>query len=89
MCLVGKIAACEISFLPIESRNYSEDVKQVLSIIEGSGLEYSAGVMSTFIRGRSDSIFRLLNDIYDSLDEACSFSMVVKISNLCGCKMKG
>lgn len=50
MCLVGKIAACEISFLPIESRNYSEDVKQVLSIIEGSGLEYSAGVMSTFIR---------------------------------------
>ncbi len=88
MCPVDKIAACEISFLPIESRNYSEDVKQVLSIIERSGLEYSVGVMSTFIRGRGDTIFDLLNEIYVSMDEACSFSMVVKISNLCGCAVR-
>lgn len=85
MCLVGKVAACEISFLPIESSNYANDVKQVITIIEESGLEYSVGVMSTFIRGRSENIFRLLSEIYDALDDACSFSMVVKISNLCGC----
>lgn len=88
MCPVEKVAACELSFLPIQSDSYADDVKKVISLIDESGLEYSVGEMSTLIRGRSKSIFALLNRIYDSLDENCSFEMVVKISNLCGCKLK-
>ena len=87
MCAVGKVAACELSFLPIVSDKYSRDVKTVLDIIENSGLEFEAGSMSTLIRGSSEKIFSLLSQIYDSLDDSCSFSMVVKISNLCGCSI--
>lgn len=87
MCSMGKVAACELSFLPIQSANYAEDVKRVLALVEESGLEHSVGVMSTFIRGHSKEIFSLLNRIYDALDERCSFEMVVKVSNLCGCKV--
>lgn len=53
MCSVGKIAACELSFLPIQSKSYGDDVKQVIALIEESGLDHSVGVMSTLIRGRS------------------------------------
>lgn len=88
MCAVEKVAACEVSFLPIVSENYSNDVKMVLDIIENSGLEFDAGEMSTLIRGSSEKIFALLSQIYNSLDDICSFSMVVKISNLCGCSLK-
>lgn len=87
VCDVGKTTACELSFLPIQSESYADDVKRVVALIQESGLDHSVGVMSTFIRGRSDKIFELLNKIYDSLDEKCSFEMVVKISNLCGCKV--
>ncbi|HHX95286.1 MAG TPA: hypothetical protein GX691_05680 [Clostridia bacterium] len=88
MCPVEKVAACELSFLPIQSDSYGDDVRRVISLIEESGLEYTVGEMSTLVRGNSGSVFALLNRIYDSLDETCSFEMVVKISNLCGCKLK-
>lgn len=85
MCPVGKIAAGEISFLPLGTSDTSNLVKKVIDSIRESGLEYSMGDMSTFVRGEGDKLFQLLKDIYTDLDGECEFVLLVKMSNTCGC----
>ncbi|NLY70798.1 MAG: hypothetical protein GX076_03840 [Clostridiales bacterium] len=87
MCTLGKIAACEISFLPIQSSNANADVNKVIELIEQSGLEYSVGAMSTLVRGQKDIVFNLLEEIYAKMDEECKFVITAKISNICGCEL--
>ncbi|MEL7647326.1 MAG: YkoF family thiamine/hydroxymethylpyrimidine-binding protein [Sedimentibacter sp.] len=85
MCPVEKIASCQITFTPIVSDDYMEDVKRVLDIIEDSGLENSVGVLSTFVRGEKSKVLKLITDIYEIMDSKTKFSMDIKISNICGC----
>jgi uncharacterized protein YqgV (UPF0045/DUF77 family) len=80
-----KIASCQITFTPIVSDNYMDDVKQVLDIINSSGLENSVGVLSTFVRGEKSKVLKLITDIYENMDSITKFSMDIKISNICGC----
>lgn len=88
MCPMGKIAACEISFIPIKRDNYIKDIDQVLSIIKDCHLEYHIGILSTTIRGNKNKIFDLIEQIYETMDEICSFTMNIKLSNICGCTQK-
>jgi uncharacterized protein YqgV (UPF0045/DUF77 family) len=81
-----KIASCQITFTPIVSDNYMDDVKQVLDIINSSGLENSVGVLSTFVRGEKSKVLKLITNIYETMDSRTKFSMDIKISNICGCK---
>lgn len=83
---VGKIASCQISFTLIGSIDYLEDIRQVLNIIGASGLKNDIGVLSTVVIGERSEVLKLIKDIYEAMDDACDFSMDVKISNLCGCK---
>ncbi len=86
MCPLEKIASCQITFTPIVSDNYMEDVKRVLDIINDSGLENSVGVLSTFVRGEKSKVLKLIKDIYENMDSITKFSMDIKISNICGCR---
>lgn len=81
----GFIVSCQISFSPIGSTDYLPKIKQVLDIIEKSGLENSVGIMSTTIRGDKNDVFKLVKKIFDTMESRCSFIMDVKLSNLCGC----
>lgn len=85
MCPLEKIASCQITFTPIVSDNYMEDVKRVLEIINNSGLENSVGVLSTFVRGEKSKVLKLITEIYKNMDSITKFSMDIKISNICGC----
>lgn len=85
MCSMEKIASCEISYIPIISKDYIEDVNKVIEIIKAYKLEYTVGILSTTIRGNKENIFSLIKEIYDKMDEVSSFTMDIKISNICGC----
>lgn len=87
MCTVEKIASCQISFLPIGSSNYLGEINQVLELIQNSGLEISIGTMSTVVRGDKSKVLKLITDIYQTMEDVCSFTMDVKLSNLCGCEI--
>jgi uncharacterized protein YqgV (UPF0045/DUF77 family) len=86
MCPVEKIASCEIAFMPVMSDNYLDDINKVLDIIKAYGLEYNIGILSTTIRGNKEKIFQLIKEIYDTMDEITTFTIDIKISNICGCK---
>ncbi|MGI6711814.1 MAG: YkoF family thiamine/hydroxymethylpyrimidine-binding protein [Bacillota bacterium] len=86
MCAMEKIASCQISFLPIGSIDYFEEIGQVLGIIRDSGLEHDIGILSTVVRGEKSLVFQLIKDIYENMDNHCRFTMDIKISNLCGCE---
>lgn len=85
MCPVEKVASCQLTFTPIVSDNYMDDVKEVLDIINNSNLENSIGVLSTFVRGEKSKVLKLITDIYETMDNKTKFSMDIKISNICGC----
>ncbi|KAF5058086.1 hypothetical protein SDC9_65007 [bioreactor metagenome] len=85
MCPLEKVASCQLTFTPIVSDNYMDDVKKVLDIINSSNLENSVGVLSTFVRGEKSKVLKLITDIYEHMDGVTKFSMDIKISNICGC----
>lgn len=85
---MGKIAACTVSFIPVQSSNYIADVNKVLDIIGSSGLQYVTGSFSTEIYGDASDICRLISLIYNEMDEGCSFVMDVRFSNVCGCQIQ-
>lgn len=85
MNIAEKIASCQISFIPIGSSNYLEEIRQVIDIIKSSGLENDTGILSTVVRGEKSKVLQLVTDIYVKMDDVCNFTMDVTISNLCGC----
>ncbi len=86
MCSMAKKIACQITFLPIVSKDYLSDIHHVITIIKTSKVEYNIGMLSTEIKGEKNEIFKLIKIIYDEMDERCDFSMEVRYSNVCGQK---
>ena len=82
---VEEMITCQVSFLPIESQNYKEDVTRVLSMIEKSGLDFQTGDMSTTLRGERDRIWALAQEIFEGMNPVCRFVLDLKGSNTCGC----
>ena len=85
MCAMGKIASCQISFIPIGCIDYLKEIREVLDIIDKSGLDYNIGGMSTVVMGEKNGVLKLIADLYNAMDDVCDFTMDVKLSNLCGC----
>ncbi len=85
MWTMEKIMGCEISFIPIKSNDYINEINEVLAIIEDSGLSYTIGAMSTAISGEKEKLFALIQEIYNKMEDKTLFSMQLKLSNICGC----
>lgn len=79
------VISCEISFLPIQSNDYVGEVEEVIRIIRSYDLEITEGLMSTTVRGEPRIIFDLLANIFERMNQRTKFTMVIKISNICGC----
>jgi uncharacterized protein YqgV (UPF0045/DUF77 family) len=85
VCSLEKTMTCELSFLPIQAEDYSSEVKKVLSMIKNSGLEHIVGDMSTTVRGDPQTVWSLVEAIYDSMFTQCRFVLDIRVSNVCGC----
>jgi len=83
---MAKKIACQITFLPIVSKDYLSEIHHVIAMIKASKVEYNIGMLSTEIKGEKDEVFKLIKMIYDAMEERCDFSMDVKYSNVCGQK---
>ncbi|MFZ5354114.1 MAG: YkoF family thiamine/hydroxymethylpyrimidine-binding protein [Bacillota bacterium] len=86
MCAVAEVAVCQISFLPVDSEDYIEDIHRVLAVIESTDLEIDIGAISTLVKGNRDKVLKLIKDIYIAMENVCSFVMDIKLSNVCGCR---
>ncbi len=85
MWTMEKIMGCEISFVPIASMDYLNEIKEVLLLIEASGLPYIIGAMSTSISGEKEQLFALIQEIYNHMEDKTKFTIQLKLSNICGC----
>jgi uncharacterized protein YqgV (UPF0045/DUF77 family) len=81
-----KNGSMQIAFLPLGEQRPEQAVNRVLAIIKDANVTADVGPVSTLLRGKPDSLFSLLNEIYETMDsEGFQFSMSVLISNTCGC----
>lgn len=87
MCAVDKMISCEISFAPLSSADYAADVDRVLKVIAASSLAFEVGAFATVVRGGKEAVFRLVEAVYDEMEDACSFILSVRFSNACGCAL--
>ncbi len=76
--------SCQVSFYPLGQADYLDPINRVLALMEGSGLEYDIGPMSTRLTGESGALFGLLRQISEELCPACGYVMTVTLSNVCG-----
>jgi uncharacterized protein YqgV (UPF0045/DUF77 family) len=84
-----KVISAEMSFLVLGSLDYSAPVRQVLDLINASGLQYEVGPMSTFVTGEAQKILGLIGAIYEAMEGGNQFVLEVKLSNTCGCQVSG
>ena len=88
MCPVEEVASCQLSFVPIQSKDYLADVERVLDLIKTYELEYCIGEMSTVIKGSKAKIMELISRVYDLMSPKCGFILDIRLSNICGCRGK-
>ena len=83
-----KIISCQISFYPLNTIKVNEEVKEVLKIIDESGLRYESNALSTIVYGNVRNVYSLLEDITLKMDKNESeFAISLNISNSCGCEI--
>ena len=77
--------SCQLTFCPLGSETFLDEIEEALEIIRQSGLEYEIGSMSTIVKGPGSEVLALLERIAVTMDErGCRFSMPATLSNLCG-----
>lgn len=82
----GSIISCQITYLPIDSNNYLDEINEVLELIKDSGLDYNVDILSTTIKGETDKVFNLIANIHKEMSyKNCNYTMNIMISNICGC----
>ncbi|MFW6280588.1 MAG: YkoF family thiamine/hydroxymethylpyrimidine-binding protein [Halanaerobium sp.] len=80
--------SCQINFYPLYTEKVGEKVKEVISIIEETGLQTEKNPLSTIVYGRSNEIYEILDKITKKMtEEDVEFSMNCSISNSCGCEI--
>ena len=88
MCALEKMISCELSFTPLGSTDYEADVDKVIRVIEASALTYTVGAFATVVQGSKKEVFKLIEAVYDEIEDDGSFVLGVKLSNACGCGVK-
>ena len=91
MCTMakGSIISCQITYFPIGSRQYLEEIDEVLELIKNSGLDYNVDILSTTIKGEADKVFDLITNIHKEMSyKNCNYTMNVMVSNICGCGLE-
>ncbi|NLO25810.1 MAG: hypothetical protein GX114_06675 [Clostridiales bacterium] len=81
------IVSCQVSFYPLYTKECIAPVKEVVGIIEKStGVSSSVNEMSTIIRGERGAVMGVLEDIQREMEEkGIRYTMVMTLSNTCGC----
>ncbi len=90
MCALEKnrLASCQITYFPVKSTQYIDDIYKVLDIIKSYPVEQEVGILSTTIRGDAETVFKLIKDIFDTMgNQGCNFTLDIMISNICGCQI--
>lgn len=77
--------SCQLSFYPLGEQEYLPYIDRVIGLIGQSGIAAEVGVMSTVLRGDTESVFALLRQIAETLHgEGCHFAMSILTSDTCG-----
>lgn len=92
MCSMGKtdFVSCQMSFYPLCTVDCIDPVNDVVDLIKSSrSVSSSVNDMSTVIKGRRKDVMQLIEDIQRHMeDKGEQYTMVLTISNICGCNVE-
>ena len=77
--------ACQMSYLPLGTKNIENKVEKILHILTNSGLEFKVSSFATEIKGSKARVFSLIEDIFEIAEAEGQFVLELKLSNICGC----
>ncbi len=73
----------QVSFYALDGAELAAALQTFITVLDGYGLDYEVGAMSTVIRGELDGIFAALRDAYGQASEGTAAVMVMTVSNAC------
>lgn len=59
---------CQLSYLPLETENYQEEVDAIIDQINQYEVETEVSKLSTTVKGDRDEIMKMIDDIYQRMD---------------------
>ena len=90
MRTMGKtnLITCQLSFYPLNTNDTTTIIEEVLDNIRMAGLDTQTNDMATIIKGERHRVMELLNSLQDMINnKGCNYTMVITISNICGCSI--
>ncbi|MDX1671330.1 MAG: YkoF family thiamine/hydroxymethylpyrimidine-binding protein [Balneolaceae bacterium] len=60
---------CELSYLPLATEQYKEDVEGMIDLIKQYDLESEVGELSTTVKGDRDEIMDMIDEVYQTMDD--------------------
>lgn len=84
----GRIIACQLSYIPVQSPDINKELGQVLEIIKVHFPNCEIGEFSTIVKGTARKVLQLINSLIEKMDQKGSkFNIQISLSNICGCEI--
>jgi uncharacterized protein YqgV (UPF0045/DUF77 family) len=78
---VRMMLAAEVSIYPLKTGDGSAVITNSIEQLNGSGVNYSVGSISTFLRGSEEQVWGSLQEMFHTARARGEVSMVVTITN--------
>lgn len=73
----------EVSLYPLRTRKLSGPVEEFCRVLRSGGLHVETRLMSTFVAGESEKLFKALREAFETLARRAEVVVDLKVSNAC------
>ncbi len=92
MCAMGKtdLISCQMSLYPLCVEDCITPIKDVVKLIDDNRhISSKVNDMSTVIKGERKAVMQLIEDIQRRMEQnGVQYTMVLTLSNICGCEAR-
>ncbi|MGD9994861.1 MAG: YkoF family thiamine/hydroxymethylpyrimidine-binding protein [Salinivirgaceae bacterium] len=71
----------EISFFPLQSTEFKEEINKAIEVIRSFNLEYQISLLSTTVKGEQAVVFKMVYKLFSTMSENGKFVLNVKYAN--------
>ena len=71
----------EVSLYPLKTNDASSIINNSIQALDGKGIEYKVGSISTHIHGKPEIVWEGLRSLFEEAEASGEVNMVVSLSN--------
>jgi uncharacterized protein YqgV (UPF0045/DUF77 family) len=80
---------CQFSLYPLGDVDLGRELDKAIEAMEGTGLSYTVGNMSTYLEGEAGEVFAALEKAFAAIAREQRVVLTATLSNACPAKERG